>query len=405
MNGHVEVDGLLQDKGRGMEMPKDGDGVDGASEGEESDDLELHELAKETTGFVPDESNEGGFEEGQSQPKPGHRARTQSLSSISFAFDMLPLLLSRETVDPAESQREVKHLDLTSGIALVVGLQIGSGVFSSPGILTAECGSVGMALLGSAIPLNGGPQAYLRYSYGPTVSYLFSWTAIVAIKPGSAAIIAIIFGEYLCRIFYHTAFNASSEASVKSIPVIVVKLVAMSAIFAVSLLNAVSLKTGTRAQIALTIAKLAALLAVAIMGVVQLAKGRSSESLRGNVFQGSTGSPGRYALALYSGTWAYSGWDQCCFVAGEMKNVTRDLPRVIHISLAMVMALFIVANISYFIVLPKDLVSQSNTVGLDFGKEMLGPVGGVVFAGVVATSCFGAIHRHIPFPIRDKRCG
>ena len=132
MNGHVEVDGLLQDKGRGMEMPKDGDGVDGASEGEESDDLELHELAKETTGFVPDESNEGGFEEGQSQPKPGHRARTQSLSSISFAFDMLPLLLSRETVDPAESQREVKHLDLTSGIALVVGLQIGSGVFSSP---------------------------------------------------------------------------------------------------------------------------------------------------------------------------------------------------------------------------------------------------------------------------------
>ena len=77
----------------------------------------------------------------------------------------------------------------------------------------------------------------------------------MAIKPGSAAIIAIIFGEYLCRIFYHTAFNASSEASVKSIPVIVVKLVAMSAIFAVSLLNAVSLKTGTRAQIALTIAK------------------------------------------------------------------------------------------------------------------------------------------------------
>lgn len=142
------------------------------------------------------------------------------------------------------------------------------------GVLTADCGSVGAALLvwigagllawtgassfaelGAAIPLNGGAQAYLRYAYGPTLSYLFSWTAIVALKPGSAAIIAIIFGEYVCRIAYHTAVSAGSDESAKAIPRIVVKLVAMLAIFCISALNAISLKIGTRSQVVLTFTK------------------------------------------------------------------------------------------------------------------------------------------------------
>lgn len=75
---------------------------------------------------------------------------------------------------------------------------------SSPGVVVANTGSVGASLivwllsgllgwtgassfaeLGTAIPLNGGAQAYLAYSYGPLVSYLFAWTAISALKPGT----------------------------------------------------------------------------------------------------------------------------------------------------------------------------------------------------------------------------
>jgi amino acid transporter len=110
-------------------------------------------------------------------------------------------------------------------------------------------------------------------------------------------------------------------------------------------MNAVSLKLGTRAGVFLTLLKLLALVAVAIMGLVQLGKGKASDSLRGNIFEGSSSSPGRYALALYSGLWAYDGWDQCCYVAGEMKNVSRDLPRAIHISVPLVIVMFLAANI------------------------------------------------------------
>jgi amino acid transporter len=97
-----------------------------------------------------------------------------------------------------------------------------------------------------------------------------------------------------------------------------------------------------------------------------------------------------------------------------MGNVARDLPRVIHWSLTIVVVMFLVANASYFIVLPKELVAHSNTVALvkplrkrvfksftdgcfpqDFGKAIFGPVGGVIFALVVAISCFGALNSEL----------
>jgi amino acid transporter len=84
------------------------------------------------------------------------------------------------------------------------------------------------------------------------------------------------------------------------------------------------------------------------------------------------------------------------FVAGEMKNTTRDLPRVIWISLSTVIVTYIIANISCLIVLPKELVSHSNTVALDFGKQTMGAVGGLLFALIVAASGFGALHGACP---------
>ncbi|KAK9897215.1 hypothetical protein P389DRAFT_54590 [Cystobasidium minutum MCA 4210] len=342
--------------------------------------------------------------------RPPRSARALSFGNLA-AFSLLPIPLTVEGVDPVEAQREIKHLNLISAVALTVGSQVGGGIFSAPGIVTAHTGSVGASLLvwlgsgllawtgassfaelGAAIPINGGSQAYLRYSYGPVVSYLYCWMTLGILNPSSAAIIAIVFGEYICRIIYHTAFDASSEESAEAIPRVMVKLMAMLAVAMISAMHAFSLKVGTQSQIALTLLKMAALFAVAIMGIVTLGLGKQSASLMHNIFEGSSHSPGRYALALYSGLWAFSGWAEACVVAGEMKEVERDLPKAIHISMGITTLLYLMANTAYFIVLPKTLVAHSNTVGLDFGKQIFGPVGGVVFALIVAVSCFGALN-------------
>jgi len=147
--------------------------------------------------------------------------------SFNFSTHLLPLANSLETV-----QHSLPTLSATSAIALVVSSQIGSGIFSSPGILSQNCGSPGASLivwllagilawtgassfaeLGAAIPVNGGAQAYLNYSFGGWASYLFIWTNLVALKPGSAAIISIVGSEYLCRILYQLSRGAEARTT------------------------------------------------------------------------------------------------------------------------------------------------------------------------------------------------
>lgn len=126
------------------------------------------------------------------------------------------------------------------------------------------------AELGSMIPLNGGAQAYLAYSYGPLISYLYTWTAISLLKPCSGAIISLIFGcvmccyvmslkflisearEYLCRVMYHAT---QADAPTNEMPGWAIKLTAWIAILAITLINVVSNRFGSRTNLLFTILK------------------------------------------------------------------------------------------------------------------------------------------------------
>ena len=155
--------------------------------------------------------------------------------------------------------------------------------------------------MGTAIPLNGGAYAYLNHIYGPLSAFLFSWTAITTIKPGGAAIIAIIFAEYMNRIFFLSLQPNDTT------PLWADKLVAILCIWVVTGLNAMGTKWGTIVNNIFTLIKLTALAAVAIIGIVVLATGNGAGNFRHNWFEGSSTNLGNYALALYSGLWAYDG--------------------------------------------------------------------------------------------------
>lgn len=219
-------------------------------------------------------------------------------------------------------------------------------------------------------------------------SYLFTWSAVSVLKPGSAAIIALIFGEYVNRMIYK-AITASDEGTP---PDWSFKVTAVLAILAISGLNVISPSSGTHSQVVFTAIKIGALIFVAVLGMLYLIKNGAGPAFQGDVFAGSSSSLSSYAIALYSGLWAFDGWDQCSFVAGEMTNPTRDLPLGLHLSMTIVVSLFLAANVSYFIALDPAVVGASNTVALDFGRATLGPVGAVVFSALVAISCFGALN-------------
>ncbi|KAH9901016.1 amino acid transporter [Cubamyces lactineus] len=339
-------------------------------------------------------------------PRPT-RPRSYSVSGFDFQHELLPLSASLSEPEEIHPEAHEKRLGLVNGIALIVGLQIGSGIFSSPGVVVANTQSVGASLLvwvaagvlgwtgassfaelGSSIPVNGGAQAYLQYSYGPLVSYLFAWTAISALKPGGNAVISLIFAEYLNRLFWH---STRAEVSPDDIPQWATKLTAVAAVVVVSIICVATPTLGTRAAVVFTTVKIPQI-SITVLGLVQLARGRASTSFTEPLFEHSSTSPSAYALALYSGLWAFDGWDQANYVGGEMKNPEKNIPRAIHSSMALVMVLFVLANVAYFAVLDKATVGLSNTVALDFGRALFGPVGGAVFAAMVAFSCFGALN-------------
>lgn len=323
-----------------------------------------------------------------------------------------------------------KHKTLTylNGLSLIIGLIIGSGIFSSPSQISSKVGSPGAAIvvwivagilawtgaasyaeLGGAIPLNGGSQVYLSKTFGELAGFLFTWTAVLVLKPGSAAIIAIIMGEYFAR--------AIIGADAEDVNPWVSKSVALLGICTVTCFNCISTRMGTRINDMLMFLKFVALLFVTVVGIIVAVKGYTFNGEKDNAwkpqdwFKDTSFDLSNWAIALYGGLWAYDGWDnvsifrfavlvafylltvlQTNYVVGEFRNPSRDLPRVIHSAMPLVIVSYVLANVAYFLVLPVEQVNGSNTVAVMFGSKVFGSIGAVIIALMVSASCLGALN-------------
>lgn len=229
-----------------------------------------------------------------------------------------------------ESLEKNKTLTFLNGLSLIVGLIIGSGIFSSPGQVIARSGSPGASLLvwaiagvlawtgaasyaelGGAIPLNGGAQVYLSKIFGKIWGFLFTWSAVIVLKPGSTAIIAIICGEYLVQ--------AAVGAEAEHVSRWVEKAVAFFVLAIVTALNCMSTKLATRVGDLLMFMKFVALIGVTIIGIVVAITGFSTAGPANEDwkthgwFEGTSSSVSSWAVALYAGLWAFDGWDNVSF--------------------------------------------------------------------------------------------
>lgn len=277
----------------------------------------------------------------RSRPKPHNRSYSVS-SAFDFASNLFPLsstaigytaLGAPTSTSPSigntingGSLEKHKSLTYLNGLSLIVGLIIGSGIFSSPSQVNSNAGSPGASLivwavagilawtgaasyaeLGGAIPLNGGAQVYLSKIFGESAGFLFTWCAVGVLKPGSAAIISIIFGEYVVR--------AVVGADAENVSPWINKGVALAGLATVTSLNCISTKLGTRMGDLLMFFKFIALLGVTITGVVVAAtgftwKGDPNEDWRTKGwFDGTSTNLSNWAVALYAGLWAFDGWD------------------------------------------------------------------------------------------------
>ncbi|TPX57344.1 hypothetical protein PhCBS80983_g03916 [Powellomyces hirtus] len=371
-------------------------------DGEFGDDLDLEESIN---ALLPEADRTGG------------PSRPRRQSSATFELDNQFLIPLSSTLSRSELALPA-DLTFLSALGLIIGMSIGSGIFASPGPVFAHAGSVGAALmvwlgagllaisggmcyaeLGTAFPSSGGEHPYLMAAFGDLPAFLFSWTGATVTRPGSVSIISIITAEYAVRLMYYNHPDPSSEA----LPSWLVKFMAVITILALTALNSMSTRAGTLVQNIFTILKLASLVVIGLIGVVKLARGHvvgdpadGSENFNhSSLFQGSSTSPGDYALALYSALWAYDGWNNLNLVAGELKNPSKDLPRAVTLGPLIVIICYLLANVAYYAVLPADTIANSNTIAMHFGRRVFGHVGAIIIPLIVVGSTLGASNASI----------
>ncbi|XP_025115925.1 Y+L amino acid transporter 2-like isoform X2 [Pomacea canaliculata] len=318
---------------------------------------------------------------------------SSSSSSCSSSSSKSSVVISEEGV------RLQKHLGLTNGVGIIVGIIVGSGIFVSPKGVLLETGSVGSSLivwalcgtvclvgamcyaeLGTAILKSGADYAYIGESYGDFPAFLYLWVAVVVVLPTGNAITSLTFANYVLQAVTPRDCPPPPAA---------VTLVAAMCITLLTFINCTNVKWATRVQDTFTFTKIFALAIIVITGLVKLGMG-STESFE-NPFEGSTTDPGHFALAFYSGLFSYSGWNYLNFVTEELKDPYKNLPRAIMISLPMVTVIYLLTNVAYFAVLSPAEMLASDAVAVTFADRTLGVMSWIMPV-FVACSTFGGLN-------------
>ncbi|MDZ4745195.1 MAG: amino acid permease [bacterium] len=307
-------------------------------------------------------------------------------------------------------------LGLFTTTTLVVGGVIGSGIFRNPstmagilhspelllgvwvvaGIVTLF-GALTNAEVSGLIPATGGQYQYFRAMYGEFTAFLYGWALFVVIQTGSIASITFVFAEYFNQMFplwqlepsVWKSFAISMPfATIYPLENIGIKLLTFGAVALLTFINCLGVKEGGRVQLLFTVAKVGAIL---FLGIAAFTVGNGSFA---NIVQSSsvavpTGTALVLAIvmAMNKALWSYDGWNNVTYVAGEIKQPQRNIPRALMMGTGAVIIVYVIINLAYLYVMPIDSLSASSSVAADAARIIMGPIGFtfVVLAVMIST--------------------
>jgi basic amino acid/polyamine antiporter, APA family len=267
------------------------------------------------------------------------------------------------------------------------------GIWAFGGLL-ALAGAMAYAEMATLRPRSGGEYVYLREAFGPLAAFLTGWTSFVAGFSGAIAVTSMSFAGYLGRFF---AF-ASDTTPFFSVPLGVMtlslnsqSLVALLLIFALSGIHMIGLGPGRAVQNVLAVIKFAALIVFVFAGLM-FGNG-SWDHFQG----GSSVPPSGWLLALIPVMFSYSGWNAAAYIAEEIKDPSRNLPRALALGTIAVVIAFVLMNIVYLYALPVPEMQKMSMRIVDSAADRLfGPTAGnllalvslMIFAGSISAMVF-----------------
>lgn len=306
-----------------------------------------------------------------------------------------------------ESNKLKKSVTMIEAFAIVIGMIIGSGIFLKPSIVLNNAGTpflsimawtvggiitlaaaLSVAEIAVAIPRSGGLYTYLGEVYGKPVGFLLGWVQTVISYPASVAVQTIAFASYANLLMPLSAVQQ--------------KIMAVSVLLFLLLMNILSTKCGGVIQTLATIGKLLPIAAIIFFGItadfapqvstaVPMAKGAG------------------FGVAILGTLWAYDGWISVTNMAGELKNPTKTLPKVIIGGVIFVIGVYVLFNLAIFSVLPLDHIISSPTVSADAAEILFGNGGAAFLTAGIMVSIFGSLNGYlmtaarVPYVMGEQR--
>jgi len=291
-----------------------------------------------------------------------------------------------------------RRLGLFSGTMAVIGGIIGGGIFRTPAAVAERVGSPQLALaawvLGGAIgligafcfgelgqrrPRAGGGYVYLRETWGPLPAFLYGWALLLVIATGAIAAVAVTFANY--------ALALAGLSARLTVPV------AIGAIVLLTGINYLGVKPAAVTQNAFTILKLAALAVLIVAGLSTVTSAAPYRPLPPAAAPGGVvGVAVAVGAALVPILFTYGGWQQTNFIAEEIIEPEKNLPRALVVGVAVVVAVYLLANVAYLRVLGLAGLARSTAPAADVMRALLGPAGGTLIAAGIAVSTFGFLN-------------
>jgi len=287
-----------------------------------------------------------------------------------------------------------RQLGLFDATMLVMGGIVGSGIFINPyvvaqqvhtpalilaawilGGIVAVIGAFIWAELAATLPAVGGQYAYLREAYHPGVAFLYGWVLLLVIQTGGMAAVSITFARYFVEL---TGLQARDWV------------VATAALATLTFINCLGVKTGGRTQSALMVMKIVAISALMIAGL----------ALTGRRVTITTATEREWSLTSFGAAmvpvlFAYGGWQTANFLAAEVKEPKKNLPRGLLLGVLGVVILYIGVNWVYLRSLGPRVLAATTTPATAVMRMALGQQGAKFIAAAIAISTLGFLSQSI----------
>lgn len=279
---------------------------------------------------------------------------------------------------------------VTDIIALIVGVVIGIGIFKTPSMIAANTGRTdvfflawlagGMisligalcyAELATAYPHTGGDYHYLTRAFGRKVGFLFVWSRMTVIQPGSIAMLAFVFGDYLSQVLPlgHSAHSIYAALS----------------IIILTALNLIGSQEGKWTQNLLTAIKLVGLFSVVVAGMISPSSPSPMVAINPNPEPS-------FGLAMVFVLLTFGGWNEAAYVSAELHEVRRNMVRALLWGIGIITAIYLLMNLAYLKGLGFREMGQSEVVAADLMRRVFGQGGAKFISLLIAVSALGAIN-------------